>query len=385
MKTIAVFTTTRAEFGILTPLIKSIQDQDDLKCLLFAGGSHLASEYGLTINEIKESGISITDQFDYLLNQDTAESLVRSSGIALLRLADLFLQYPFDFVCVVGDRFELLSIVHCAILFRKPIIHIHGGESSVGSIDEQIRHMITKAAHLHFTAAEEYAQNIRNMGEQPFRVFNTGALCVDGIVNRKKMEKERLFQSLALNVDEKTILITYHPVTLEAHLAAETQIDNLFLALKKYDFQAVVTAPNAEVDRGKINKLLLENVGRNNRYHYIHSLGINNYYNLVPHCEFVIGNSSSGIIEVPFFKIPTVNIGDRQKGRIRHESVIDADYSVESINGAIEKVLLPDFRRQIQMMPYKFGDGNAAVKMIEILKTIEIDQSFLCKTPDFSH
>lgn len=385
MKTIAFFTTTRAEFGLFLPLIKAISSESELKALLFVGGSHLAPEYGLTVNEIKNSNVLIADTFDYLLNENSNTSLIRSSGIALFKLAEIFNRYLFDFVCVLGDRFELLTIVQCAVIHAKPIIHIHGGESSEGVIDEQIRHMITKAAHLHFVTTEEYANNVRKMGEQSFRIFNTGALCVDGIVNREKVGKEQIFRMLNLDATMKTIVLTYHPVTMETEIPPQEQIQNIFNAIRPYDFQAIITSPNADPGRENINDVLLENIQKSNRYHYIHSLGTSNYYNLIPHCEFIAGNSSSGIIEVPFFRIPSINIGERQKGRIRHESVIDADYSVESISKAVTTALSPGFRKKINIMKYKFGNGLTAARMIKIIKETDINQALLKKSLDFPH
>jgi len=383
LKTIAIFTTTRAESGLLSALLREIEKSEAVAYHLFVGGAHLAEEYGKTIREIEEQKFPIAATFDFLLNADTSVSLAKSTAIATYEVADLFQHFEFDFACVLGDRFELLAIVTNAILFRKPIIHIHGGESTEGAIDEQVRHMITKAAHLHFVACEDYARNVRRLGEPAWRIHNTGSLAVDNLVHHEKIAKAELFKRLQLELDWPTVFMAYHPVTLEQNISSLQQIKNVFAALKKYDFQIVVTAPNPELERDQIISYIKHEASQNNRVHYFDSLGTMQYHSLLAHCKFVIGNSSSGILEVPYFKIPTVNIGDRQQGRVRHPSVIDTDYSVESIAGGIAKALSDDFVSSLRHMPFKFGDGSAAKKMVEIIKNVQVDQNFLRKRLEF--
>ncbi|VEN74493.1 UDP-N-acetyl-D-glucosamine 2-epimerase, UDP-hydrolysing [Candidatus Desulfarcum epimagneticum] len=383
MKKIAVFTTTRAEFGIFLPLLKKIESTPDLEFLLFVGGSHLAWEHGRTINEIREYGFEPAATFDYLLNDDKKSALAKSAGIAVIELSHIFLTHDFDSVCLLGDRHELLSIMINSILFKKPIIHIHGGEITEGAIDEQIRHIATKASHIHFAACDEYKKNIRLLGESEWRIFNTGALAVDNMINNPKIPRESLFGELKLQ-DQKTALCTYHPVTLEYKIGIEQQVKNLISALKKAKLQVVFTAPNIEVDREMICGMFQKEAKTNSDFHYFDSLGVLRYHSLIPHCECVIGNSSSGILEVPFFKIPTVNIGDRQKGRLRHDSVIDTDYTVESIHSGIRKALSCEFKKKLADMEYKFGDGSASEKMVAIIKEIEVNEKLMRKTLDFS-
>jgi UDP-hydrolysing UDP-N-acetyl-D-glucosamine 2-epimerase len=379
MKRIAVFTTTRAEFGLLAALMRKIKAAPDLQLFLFAGGAHLTAETGKTISEIENSEFQVTATFDYLLNSNTDASLAKSLGIAIYELSSIFSKYELDVVCILGDRYELLSIVSNAILFRKPIVHIHGGERSEGAIDEQVRHMITKSAHIHFAACEEYAHNIVNMGEAHWRVFNTGALTVDNILTIKRKSRNDLFTHLQLDGNKETILLTYHPVTLEISISPLEQISNLFEALDKFDLQIVITAPNVDNERDQIMQFIHDQVIKNKKYHYFDNLGFRNYLNLIPECRFVIGNSSSGIIEVPYFRIPTINIGDRQKGRIMHESIVNTDYSVNSIITAINKAMDQNFIAGLQTMAYKFGDGTAADKMVDILSRITIDSTLLQK------
>jgi UDP-hydrolysing UDP-N-acetyl-D-glucosamine 2-epimerase len=380
-KTLGIFSTSRAEFGLFMSLLNCLKKDTGLSYKLFVGGAHLSNKFGLTAREAEN--FKITETFDFLPENDNPESLARAIGDEGVLISKIFSKHSFDYTVVIGDRFELLPIINTSIIFRKPLIHIHGGEVSEGAIDEQIRHMITKAAHLHFVSCQEHYNNVINMGEEDWRIFNTGALGIDNVVNNEKISKDKLFDELNLNKNKKTVLLTYHPVTLEYKLKSLEQLRNLFDAVEKFDFQVVITAPNVEVERDKINTFIKKKVSENSNFRYIKSLGVIKYQSLIPHCEFVIGNSSSGIIEMPFFKVPTVNVGDRQKGRLRHKSVIDTGYSVDSIKNGIEKALSDNFRKQLKNMEYKFGDGNAAQKMVQIIKSIEIDERLMRKKLNF--
>jgi len=279
----------------------------------------------------------------------------------------------------LGDRYELLSIAINAILFKKPIIHISGGEKTEGIIDDQIRHMITKCAHLHFVACEEYADVVRKLGESNWRVHVTGSLNVDNFKCVKKITKTKLFKHLNLDTNKSTILFTYHSVTLEYKIDIINQIRNLFFALKNFNYQVVITSPNVENDREKLIGFIKEKVRENNDYYYFDSLGMDHYINMLYYCEFMIGNSSSGIGETPYFKIPTINVGDRQKARFRHKSIIDTDYSVDSITNGIKKAQSKEFKSSINMMKYHFGDGSAAEKMVRIIQNTSIDEKLMRK------
>lgn len=382
---IAFFTTTRADFGIFTPLINAVDEMKGMKYFLFVGGTHLASEHGYTLREINQSKILVTETFDYLLNSDDAKNLTQAMGVELFQLANIFEKHKFDYICILGDRYELLPIVLTSILFRTPIIHLHGGEATEGIIDEQIRHMVTKAAHLHFTASEEYANAVIRMGENRSRVYNVGALSIDSIVNSNVLSKDELFLPLKLDTELPVVLMTFHPVTLEFAIDPIDQIQNVFLALSNFDLQVLVTAPNIEVDRSKILKFIRQSVSKNSKFYFIESLGAVRYHSMLRYVEFVIGNSSSGIVEVPFFRIPTVNIGDRQKGRIRHPSIIDTGYSVEDINFGIEKALDLTFKASLVNMEYKFGDGHAAERIVDALKNIPLNSNLLRKKLAFPH
>jgi len=380
---IGIFTTTRAEFGILEPVIKKLSISKSFNVNLFVGGTHLDENYGKTISEIIDKKINITDTFDYLLNENTSSSLSKSLGIATMELSQIFQKYNFDYVCVLGDRYELLSIISNAILYKRPIVHIGGGESTQGLIDEQIRHMITKASHIHFTTCGEYSNKIINMGEEPWRVHTCGSPAIETIKNLPKKSKNKIFTELGINPNLETILMTYHPVTLEFNISVKKQIENIFQCLDKTKFQVVVTAPNIEVDRDQIVSIIKERIDKDNRYFYFESLGFERYHSLLSFCKMMIGNSSSGILEAPYYKIPTINIGSRQDGRIKHPSIIDSTYSAKSISHAIKKGSSLATKNNIKKMKYKFGDGDASNKIHDFLKKELKNKNLLKKQLSF--
>ncbi len=380
INTIAVFSTTRAEYGLLYPLLKVLSQTKELKYLLFVGGTHLASEHGKTISEIySDPNISITDTFDFILNEDSPYSLAQSIALETFQLTNLFKLYQFDMVLVLGDRIELLPIIENAIIFKKPIIHLYGGEKTQGAIDDQIRNMISKAAHVHFVSCEEYKKNLELLGENSNRIYVVGSLATDNMMNLERIKKEILFQELNLNPEKPTILLSYHPVTLEFEIEPAQQIKNIFTAIEKFDFQILITSPNIDPGHKPIIDEIKKQVSLHSNYRFVESLGMVRFHSLLPHCTMVIGNSSSGIVEVPYYKIPTVNIGNRQKGRLRHPSVIDVGYDSKDIIKGIHQALNVNFLESIKDMPYKFGDGLAAQKIINVLKNIKIDDEFIRK------
>lgn len=383
MKKIAIFTTSRAEFGIFTSFIRALEKEKDLGYSLFVGGAHISKKYGNTVKEIKDQGFIITDTFDYLQGDESAFSLAKSTGIETVELARIFNTHPLDFVCILGDRYELLPIVLTAILFKKPILHLSGGEITEGVIDDQIRHMVTKASHIHFASCDEYALNIIKMGEPDWRVHNTGELAIDNLANTARMSKEAIFSELNLNVNKECVICSYHPVSLEYSVSPLAQIENLFAALNQFDFQVVISAPNVEVDREVIISFITRQVQGNPDYKYVESLGVVRFHSLLAQCRCIIGNSSSGITEAPFLRVPSINIGDRQKGRLRHVSVIDTDYTTESIVDALHRCATPEFASAIKSMRFLFGDGTASKKMIDVIRNTNIDQRLIRKVLSF--
>ncbi len=379
MLRIAFFTTTRAEFGIMSSFIRKIQNHKQFEALLFVGGTHLKKEYGNTIEEIKSLDIKITDTFDYLQKGNSSYSIAKSSGQCGIELARIFKKYDFDIISILGDRYELIPITLTALLFNKPIIHWGGGEFTEGVIDNQIRHMVTKASNIHFVAALQYADNIVSMGEKPERVCVTGSPVIENFKKIIPISKAELFADLGLTNNKAVVLLTYHPVTIELKTSPLQQIKNLFEALNHFDFQIVITAPNLESDRDVIMDYIYTEVKNNSDVHYFESLGIRRYHSLIPYCSFLIGNSSSGIFEAPYFKVPTINIGDRQKGRFMHVSVINTNYTEQSIIETINKSLDETFVNSLKNMDYEFGDGRASEIAIEYLKKIEINERLIRK------
>lgn len=367
---IAFFTTTRAEFGILSSFIKAVVNHPVIEYYLFVGGTHLKSEYGNTIDEIRDMGLQVTEEFDYVSEKDDTYSLVQSASRCNSLVGNIFTKYSFDFICILGDRYELVPIVFNAIMFRVPIIHWGGGETTSGVIDEQIRHMVTKASHIHFPACQAYADNIIMMGEEDWRVKNVGSLIVETILNTKRIPRNDLYEDLKLNLQDPVIIITYHPVTSDPNFSNFDQMKNIMEAINGLGFQVVITGPNLEVGREQLMRYIHEEVSENANAHFFNSLGIRRFHSLLAYSSFIIGNSSSGLFEAPLFKTPTINVGDRQEGRYKHPSVIDVNYDIESIKQGIRKAISPDFLESIKDMKYAFGDGNAAKIAIEMLLEI---------------
>ncbi len=364
-RVLAVFTTTRAEFGLLYPLLIALDSESSLEYILFVGGAHLSQAHGQTIDEIQDLGIKISATFDFVKPGNTPWDMAANLTRATAAVSQVFESYEFDMVCFIGDRYEQMAVVMNAILFRKPLIHIHGGEKSEGAIDEQLRHMYTKASHLHFAACQEYADNIVRMGELKENVFNVGALGIDNILKTQLIAKEALFEDLKLNQKKPTALMTYHPSGENSIGSIRSQVDLIFETLGKFDLQVLVTGPNIEAGGEEVLSSILHWSTHHNHVVYVNSLGFQRYLSLVKQVKFVIGNSSSGIIEVPFFRIPTINIGDRQKGRIRHLSILDCEHTESDISRAIETALSKKFIDSLAKMEYQFGDGFAAKRIVD--------------------
>ena len=380
---IAVFTTTRAEFGLLYPLLIALDSESSLEYKLFVGGAHLSHEHGKTIDEIQDLGIKISSTFDFVMPGNTPGDMAANLTRATAAVNQVFESHEFDMVCFVGDRYEQMAVVMNAILYRKPIVHIHGGEKSEGAIDEQLRHMYTKASHLHFATCQEYADNIVRMGELKENVFNVGALGIDNILNTQLIAKEALFEDLKLNQKKHTVLMTYHPSGENSIGSIQSQVDLIFETLGKFDLQVLVTGPNIEAGGEEVLSSILHWSTHHKHVVYVNSLGFQRYLSLVKQVKFVIGNSSSGIIEVPFFRIPTINIGDRQKGRIRHLSILDCEHTESGISRAIETALSKKFIDSLAKMEYQFGNGSAAQRIVKSIAKRNNTKKLLVKRLSF--
>ncbi|HOP50943.1 MAG TPA: UDP-N-acetylglucosamine 2-epimerase [Ignavibacteriales bacterium] len=374
MKTICVFTSSRADYGILKPLLKLLKKNNNFNLQLLVSGMHLVPQYGNTIEEIEQDNFDISAKVDILLASNTRSSVAKSIGIGLINYSDILEKLKPDISIVLGDRFETFSFSIACHVLNIPLVHIHGGEITEGAIDDGFRHSITKLSYLHFTSTEEYRQNVIQLGEEPFRVFNVGALAIDNIKNLVKLSREEFEKRLGIKLKKYNFLITYHPVTLDKDLS-KIQFSSILKALDKFnDTLLIFTAANADPEGMKINDMIKDYTKNNtNKAIFIPSLGQFLYFNALNFVDVIIGNSSSGIIEAPSFKIPTINIGDRQKGRTKAISVIDSSYDTEEIYTKIKYALSDDFQKICKSCVNPYGDGNSAKKIINILENYSFD------------
>lgn len=373
MKKIAVFTGTRAEYGLLYWLLKDIQKNDELTLQLVVSGMHLSPEFGLTYQQIEEDGFNIDAKVEILLSSDTSVGVAKSMGLGVLGFADALQRLQPEALVVLGDRFEALAAAQTAMIMRIPVVHLHGGEITEGAYDDAIRHAITKLSHLHCTAAEPYRQRVIQMGEAPERVHNVGAIGLDHLRRTKLLDIAELGQALGFPLQKPYFLVTYHPVTL-ADEPAEASFQALLDALDDFpDYQVILTYPNADDGGRKIIPLLNAYAAGRTNVLAIPSLGQVRYLSSVKHATAVIGNSSSGIIEVPAFAVPTVDIGQRQKGRLAAVSVIHCDANRLAINTAIKAAVSMHAKLTGKPAANPYGQGDASSRIISLLKNLPTD------------
>lgn len=323
MVRICIVTATRAEYGLLRPVIKGMMNDPDFEVSLVVTGMHLSPEFGLTYREIENDGIPISKKIDILLSADSPSAISKSMGLALISFGEYFSENNFDMVLLLGDRYETLAVACAAVNARIPIAHMHGGEITEGAVDDAFRHAITKMSYLHFTSTEAYRKRVIQMGENPDRVFNVGSTGIENIENVDLLSRDELSQELGMNLSKDYAVVTFHPVTLENY-TAEEQINELLEAIDEFsDMSFIITKANADQNGRIINSILEKYAEDHINARVYDSLGMRRYLSALKYASMVIGNSSSGIIEAPSFRIPTVNIGDRQKGRVRADSVID--------------------------------------------------------------
>lgn len=371
---ICFVTGSRAEYGLLNGLMHAIKDDPELDLQVIATNMHLSPEFGLTYHEIEADGFHIDKKVYMLLSSDTANATAKSVGLGFMGFADAFDDLQPDMIVVLGDRYEILSAVSTALFYKIPVAHLHGGEITEGAYDDCIRHSITKMSHLHFTSTEAYRQRVIQLGEDPSRVFNVGAPGIENIKNISLMSRQELEDSLGVKIQDKCFLVTYHPVTLENE-TAEEQSHNLLKALDAYpDYQIIFTMPNSDTNGRIIMQAINEYVAQHrDKVIAFKSLGLRRYLSALQYMTAVLGNSSSGIIEVPSFHIPTLNIGNRQKGRIASESVINCGTSVGEIKKGIETVLTEEVvgRAKRVQNPYEGKDTTADI--LHVLKTYPLE------------
>lgn len=369
---ICIVTGTRAEYGLLRWVMEDIRRRPELELQILVTGMHLSPEFGLTHREIERDGFRIDRKVELLLSSDTPVGLAKSMGVGMIGFADALYELRPDLLLVLGDRFEIFAAVAAAMVARVPVAHLHGGEATEGLIDEAIRHSITKMAHLHFVAVEDYRRRVVQLGESPDRVFLVGGMGVDAIQRSPRLDKAALEHALGVRFAARNLLVTFHPVTLESSTSA-AQMGQLLAALEPLrDTRLIFTLPNADTD----GRVMIDMIERFTAAHQnavaFQSLGQLRYLSCLEHVDGVVGNSSSGLTEAPTFKIGTVNVGDRQRGRLKAESVIDCAPDRASISAAIDELYSPQFRKTLAGVRNPYGDGGASARVVETLASVRL-------------
>lgn len=365
VKRIAILTATRAEYGLLKRIIEKLQACKEIETDVLVTGMHLSPEFGMTYKEIERDGIPIKKKIDILISGDSPVCISKSMGLAIMGFAEYFSECTYDFLIVLGDRYETLAVCIAAMNQRIPIAHLYGGETTEGAVDECIRHAITKMSYIHFTSTEEYRKRVIQLGENPKRVHAVGSMGIENICNEVLMTKEQLEESMEFALDRPFAVVTFHSTTLEDNTSA-VQCQNLLNAVERFPgLQFIFTKANADADGRVINKMMEEFVMEHENCILVSSLGMKRYLSALRYCSFVMGNSSSGIIEVPSFGIPTVNIGDRQKGRLCAESVLHCAAEEEDIVKTMFAAIDAADKGKYKNVKNPYGDGNTSSKIVE--------------------
>ncbi len=383
MKKISVVTATRAEYGLLKPIISKLKKESQFDVRVVVTGTHLSPEFGLTYKEIEQDGIEIDEKIEILLSADTPSSISKSMGLAMIAFADYFSKLTPDMLIVLGDRFEILAICCAAMNQRIPIAHMYGGETTEGAIDESVRHAITKISYLHFTSTEDYRRRVIQLGEQPNRVFCVGAIGIENILNQKLMSKSELEASINFKLNRPYGVVTFHPVTLEGDSSTEQMGALLDVCKKREDMNFIFTKANADANGRVINHIIDRFVEENDNAVAVTSLGVVRYLSALKYSAMVIGNSSSGLIEAPSFGIPTINIGDRQKGRLQAESVINCEPITKEIDKSITVALSEEFREKVRTTANPYGDGNTSDIVVDVIKDFLLNGKIYLKKTFF--
>lgn len=383
-KNIVVVSGSRADYGLLRWVIDGVKKSDYLNLKLIATGMHLSPEFGLTINSIKKDGYDIYKNVECLLSSDSSSSIGKSIGLGIIGFSDAFSEINPDLIILLGDRFEIFAAATAAMVSKIPIAHLHGGETTEAAIDEAIRHSITKMSHLHFVASKKYKQRVTQLGENPKMIFNVGGLGIDNILKIKLIEKYDLEKKLDFKFGKKNILVTFHPVTLEDETSASQMRELLSSLSILKETKIIFTMPNADAD-GRIIIDLIKDFCKNNPHSkFYKSLGQEKYLSCINQVDFVIGNSSSGIIEVPTFKKGTINIGDRQKGRLQAKSIVNCRPIKEDITQAIKLIYTKEFQESLSKVKNPYGNGGASEKIIKVIEEIKLNSILKKKFYEFS-
>jgi GDP/UDP-N,N'-diacetylbacillosamine 2-epimerase (hydrolysing) len=370
---ICVITGTRAEYGLMRWVMQGIKDDPELTLQIIATGMHLSPEFGLTYRAIENDGFQIDRKVEMLTSSDTSVGIAKSMGLGLIGFADALNELRPDLMVVLGDRFEIFSAVAAALVARIPVAHLHGGETTEGAFDEAFRHSITKMSHLHFVAAEEYRRRVIQLGEQPERVFLVGGLGVDAIKRTVLLDRKALEVSLDFRLGMKSLLITFHPVTLEMSTAADQMAELLVALAELNDTHLIFTLPNADTGGRVLINMVEQFVALHPNSRAYTSLGQLRYLSCMAHVDGVVGNSSSGLAEAPSFSKGTINIGDRQRGRLQATSVINCEPTRQSISAALERLYSANFQASLGQVRNLYGEGGASEKVVEIVKHYAIE------------
>ena len=385
MKRVCVVSGTRAEYGLLRGVMEGIRQSSVLELQLAITGTHLSPEFGLTAQVIEADGFQIDRKVEMLLSSDTAVGITKSMGLGIVGFADTLADLKPNLILLLGDRYEIFAVAAAALIARIPVAHLHGGEKTTGAFDEAIRHSVTKMSHLHFVASEDYRKRVIQLGEDSKKVFNVGGLGVDNILRTSLLSRGELETSLGFKLLERNLLITFHPVTLENNTSAQ-QMDELLAALASLNNTGLVfTMPNADTDGRALTKKISEFCSNYHHAHFCTSLGQIKYFSCVHHFDGVIGNSSSGLTEVPTLKKGTVNIGDRQLGRLNAGSVINCAPEKSSIESALTRLFSADFREELKTVKNPYGNGGASDAIVKILERESFDDLLKKEFFDIPH
>lgn len=378
MRMIGVVTVGRSDYGIYQPVLRRIQADPDLQLHLIVTGMHLSPEFGLTIKGIEADGFAIGDRVEMLLSSDSPEAIAKSMGLGIIGMAQAYARSQPDILVVLGDRFEMYAAAVAALPFGIPVAHIHGGELTEGAIDDSLRHSISKLSHLHFVAMEEYARRVVQLGEEPWRVTITGAPSIDNLDSIELLSQQELEAKYGFSLDPAPLLVTFHPTTLEFADAA-WQAKELLAALEGSGQRVVFTLPNADTGGQAIAQQIRDYVQTHDEAAFIENFGTKDYLSLMRVAGAMVGNSSSGLIEAPSFALPVVNIGTRQGGRVAAANVIHVGYARTEIMKGIDTALRPEFRAGLIGLINPYGNGKAAERIVDVLKTIQLDDALIRK------
>ena len=371
-------TVGRSDYGIYRPVLTEIRDDPELELRLFVGGMHLLPEFGSTVDAVEGDGFAIAERVEMLLASDTPEAISKSTGLGVVGFAQAYARSRPDVLMVLGDRFEMHAAALAALPFKIPVAHISGGEMTRGAFDDALRHCITKLSHLHFVTTEEYARRVRQLGEESWRVTNCGSPSLDTLLSHTQEGSNDLEARYGFQLDPPPLLVTFHPVTLE-YEDTEWHAAELLAALDESGAPTVFTMPNADTNGHVIARKIQEFVGTHPSSWLVENLGIPDYFSVMARSAAMVGNSSSGVVEAAPLSLPVVNIGSRQEGRVRTPNIIDVGYPRAEILEGIRRAVSDEFRETASGVTSPFGDGHAAKRIVDVLKTVELGDRLLMK------